>query len=71
MKDPATRVSLDLILAKSLVENKKFTQAQKIALRAERIFEARNNQFGLFQIDQIMIEVYKHREDIEGVYNRS
>lgn len=53
------------------MKKRRFTQAQLIAQRAEKIFEARNNQFGLFQIDQIMIEVHKNRENLAGVYERS
>jgi diguanylate cyclase (GGDEF)-like protein len=64
-------VAIQVLLAKALMKVGEFNQAAVLIEKAEKEYFENNDQYGLFDIDNVKIDLLYQRGDIKGLYNSS
>ena len=64
-------VAIQVLLAQALIKLKGFDEAAILITQAEKVYLEKNNQYGLFDIDNVKIDLLYQRGDIEALYKSS
>ena len=64
-------VAIKVLLAQALIKIKEFNEAAILIAQAEKFYLAKNDQYGLFDIDNAKIDILYQRGDIEALYRSS
>ena len=57
-----------MMMAEALIELKQFDRAQKLINEVLPIYQANNNQFGLFKVDNVNLDLHYKNNDIDALY---
>ncbi len=69
--DQNINVQLQMLLARSLVKMGQYTQAEEIVKKSELVYQSQNDPFGLFEVDQIYIDIFFQQKNYQQMYQRT